>query len=52
VKIVAGQRAVEQLDAADFDDAVSGSWVQAGGFGIEDNLAHGWLVLSLGKAEV
>lgn len=36
VVVVAGQRAVDQLDAADLDDAVAGSWVQAGGFGIED----------------
>ena len=28
------------LVAADFDDAVAGAWVQAGSFGIENDLAH------------
>jgi hypothetical protein len=33
--------AVQQLDAADFNDAVSRGGFQAGGFHIENNLPHG-----------
>ena len=40
VKVVTGQHAVVQFDAADFDDAVARARVQAGGFSIEDNLTH------------
>jgi hypothetical protein len=32
---------VHELDAADFDDAVSLFGLEAGGFGVEDDLAHG-----------
>src|SRR5690606_5428442 len=41
VQVVAGDGAVDDLDAADFDDAVALRGVQSGGFGIEDDLAHG-----------
>jgi hypothetical protein len=40
VEVVAGQLAVEDLDAADLDDAVAGTRIQACGFGIEDDLAY------------
>jgi len=40
VQVVAGEPPVQQLDAADFDDAVARAGVQAGGFGIENDLAH------------
>ena len=41
VLVVAGELAGDQLHAADFDDAVAGFGGQAGGFGVEDDLAHG-----------
>ena len=41
VKIIAGQLAIDQFDATDLDDAVARARVQAGGFGVEKNLAHG-----------
>ncbi|CAM2158074.1 hypothetical protein PT2222_40072 [Paraburkholderia tropica] len=41
VQVVAREPAVHELDAADFDDAVARAGVQAGGFGIENDLAHG-----------
>ncbi len=40
VQVVAREPAVHQLDAADFDNAVAGARIQAGGFGIEDELTH------------
>jgi len=40
VKIVAGELAVEQLDAAELDDAVAVLRGKAGGFGVEDDLAR------------
>ena len=40
MKVIAGQSAVHDLDAADFDDAVAGTRVQACGFGIENDLSH------------
>jgi hypothetical protein len=36
VEVVAGQLAVEDFNAADFDDAVARAWIQAGGFGVEE----------------
>jgi len=39
--VVAGETAVLHFDARDFDDTVALGRVQAGGFGIEDYLAHG-----------
>ena len=35
----AGREAIDQLDAADLDDAVLAQ-VEAGGFGIKDDFAH------------
>jgi hypothetical protein len=32
--------AIDQLDAADFDDAMVQFELEAGGFGIENDLAH------------
>ncbi len=40
VQMAAGQPAVFHLDAGDFDDAVTRARVEAGGFGIEDDLSH------------
>ena len=40
VQVVAREPAVHQLDAADFNNAVAGARIQAGGFGIEDELTH------------
>ena len=34
--------AMDHLDATDLDDAVSCCWIEAGGFGVEEDLAHGW----------
>jgi hypothetical protein len=31
---------VHHLNAADFNQPVAGEWVEAGGFGIENDLAH------------
>ena len=39
VEGAAGREAVDQLDAADLDDAVLAR-IEAGGFGVEDDLAH------------
>src|ERR1051325_7296916 len=36
----AGRNAVEQLDAADLDQAMPLCGVKAGGFGVEDDFAH------------
>ena len=46
VKVVFSRAAVNEFDAADFNDAVAFGFVtaievHAGGFGIEDDLAHG-----------
>jgi hypothetical protein len=38
----AGRAIVDQLDAADLDDAVAAIGFDAGGLGIEDDLTHGW----------
>ena len=40
VEGLAGRDVVEQLDAADLDDPVAVGRVEAGGFGVEDDLAH------------
>ena len=36
----AGRNPVEQLDAADFDQAVTLVGIEAGGFGVENDFAH------------
>ena len=41
VKVSASRKAVHQLDRADLDHAVAVTSVQAGGLGIEDDVAHG-----------
>ncbi len=41
VKGLAGRHAVENLDTADFDQPVAAQRVEAGGFGIENDFAHG-----------
>ena len=41
VQMAPGQSAIFHLDAGDFDDAVTRARVEARGFGIENNLAHG-----------
>ncbi|MFK4654323.1 hypothetical protein ABIF97_004257 [Bradyrhizobium japonicum] len=33
--------AVEDLDTADFDQAIASERIEAGGFGIENDFAHG-----------
>ncbi len=40
VQVVAGEPAIHKLDAADFNDPVARAGIQAGGFGIEYELAH------------
>src|SRR6185503_3216775 len=40
VKLAAGLAAIDQLDAADLDDAMSLLRLQPRGFGVEDDLAH------------
>jgi len=40
VEVVVGDAAVEDLDAAELDDAVAETGVQAGGFRIEHDAAH------------
>jgi hypothetical protein len=40
VILAPGGVAIDQLDAADFDQAISAARVQAGRFGIEDDFAH------------
>ena len=41
VEVAAGFDAVEDLDAADLDHAVAALGIDAGGFGVEHDLAHG-----------
>jgi hypothetical protein len=36
----AGRQMVQQLDAGDVDDAVAAARIEAGGFGVEHDLAH------------
>src|SRR6202034_3264900 len=40
VKGLASRHAVENLDAADFDQPVTAERIKAGGFGIENDFAH------------
>jgi hypothetical protein len=40
MKALTGQLAVEQFDAADFDDAIAGAEIESGGFRIEYNFSH------------
>jgi hypothetical protein len=40
MEVITGQFAVQDFDATDFDDAVAGARIQAGGFGVEDDLTH------------
>jgi len=40
VEVILGGAAVEDLDAAELDDAVAEPGVQAGGFGVEHDAAH------------
>src|SRR5690606_4668482 len=42
MQVVAGELAVEQLDATDLDDAVAVVGREARGFRVEDDLAHQW----------
>jgi hypothetical protein len=46
MEIVAGELAIEEFNAAHFDDAVAGAGIQACGFSVEDDLAHGVLRMS------
>ena len=39
--VPAGRAPVPELDAADLDDAVALGDFESGGFGVEDDLAHG-----------
>ena len=41
VKDLAGRHAVEDLDTADLDQPVAAQRVEAGGFGVENDFAHG-----------
>ena len=41
VKHLAGRHAVEQLDAADLDQPIAAQRIEAGGFGVENDFAHG-----------
>ena len=40
VKGLPGRHAVENLDAADFDQPIAAQRIKAGGFGIENDFAH------------
>jgi hypothetical protein len=40
MKIISGQTPIEQFDASDFNDAVTGTRIETGCFSIEDDLAH------------
>ncbi len=41
VELLAGGPAIGELDAADFDDAMTGARIEAGGFDVQNDLAHG-----------
>jgi hypothetical protein len=41
MKGLPGRHAVEDLDAADFNQPIAAQWIKAGGFSIENNFAHG-----------
>jgi len=45
--VAAGGNVVAELQAGDFHHPVSVAGIQAGGFGIEDDLSHGWISISL-----
>jgi hypothetical protein len=40
VQVVAGEPAVHQFDTAEFENPVASACIQAGSFGIEDELTH------------
>jgi hypothetical protein len=40
MKMIAGQPAIDQFDTGYFDNAIAQAGVEAGGFGIENNLSH------------
>ena len=40
VERLTGRDPVDHFDAADFDEPVTGLGIEAGRFGVEDNLAH------------
>jgi hypothetical protein len=40
MKCLAGRHAIEDLDAADFDQPIAAQGIEAGGFGIENDFAH------------
>ena len=40
VKHLAGRHAIEDLDAADLDQAIAAERIEARGFGIENDFAH------------
>jgi hypothetical protein len=40
MQVASRQAAVDHLDAGHFDDAVAEAGFEAGGFGIEEDLAH------------
>ena len=40
MKGLPGRHAVEDLDAADFDQPIAAQRIKAGGFGIENDFAH------------
>jgi hypothetical protein len=44
VEMLAAEAPVDQLHAAYFDDAMAFGGFKAGGFGVEDDLSHGWLL--------
>src|SRR5688572_23798524 len=44
LELTAGRQIVDQLDAADLYDTVARLGVEACGFGVEDNFAHGSVV--------
>ncbi len=46
VERAARMTTVHQLHAADLDDSVTQVWLEAGGFGVENDLAHGARVYS------
>jgi len=40
MEVINGQASVDQLDATDFNDAITGARIQACRFGIKNNLSH------------
>ena len=47
VEGAAGGDGIDQLDAADLDDAMAGQRIEAGGFGVENDFAHAGLLKKL-----